>query len=65
LDLKDSEKDDLKRLGQRIEKQEATFRDLITEEELHALFGRIERLISSGTFPEPSDEWPSVPWPPF
>ena len=65
LDLTDLEKNDLKRLAQEIEKQEVTFRDLITEEELQALFGRIERLISSGTFPEPSDEWPSVPWPPF
>ena len=63
--LTDSEVGQLQRLSQQIVKEEATFRELITDLELQALLGRIERLISTKTFPEPSDEWPAVPWPPF
>jgi len=40
-------------------------RELITESEIAALEDRINSLISAGTFPTPSDEWPSIPWPPF
>ena len=40
-------------------------RFLITENEITALQNRIRRLISTGEFPTPSDEWPAVPWPPF
>lgn len=39
--------------------------DLITTNEFNALLARINRLLSEGKFPAPSDEWPSVPWPPF
>jgi hypothetical protein len=39
--------------------------ELITESEIAALEDRINSLISAGTFPTPSDEWPSIPWPPF
>jgi uncharacterized repeat protein (TIGR03843 family) len=63
--LTDSEIGQLQRLTQQIVKEESTFRELITDLELQALLGRIERLISTKTFPEPSDEWPAVPWPPF
>lgn len=38
---------------------------LITEAEFDALILRIERLLTTGTFPLPSEEWPAVPWPPF
>ena len=38
---------------------------LITEIEFDALITRINRLIESGTFPSPSEDWPAVPWPPF
>ncbi len=40
-------------------------RELITESEILALQKRIDSLIAEGTFPEPSEEWPPVPWPPF
>jgi hypothetical protein len=40
-------------------------RRLITSEEFEALRFRLERLIKSGLFPNPSTEWPAVPWPPF
>jgi uncharacterized repeat protein (TIGR03843 family) len=38
---------------------------LIEEEELEAALSRIDRALKAGTFPEPSEDWPAVPWPPF
>lgn len=38
---------------------------LLTPDELKALDMRVDRLISNATFPVPSSDWPSVPWPPF
>ena len=38
---------------------------LINEMEYLALLSRIERTLLEGRFPEPSQEWPAVPWPPF
>ena len=38
---------------------------LIEEEELDAALNRIDRALKAGTFPEPSEDWPAVPWPPF
>jgi uncharacterized repeat protein (TIGR03843 family) len=38
---------------------------LIEEEELTATIGRIESALLDGRFPEPSQDWPAVPWPPF
>jgi hypothetical protein len=38
---------------------------LITEEEFAALEGRINRLLSTSVFPEPREDWPHIPWPPF
>lgn len=63
--LADSEVVQLRALLEELHSREALFRELITEMEMQALFHRVERLISQGTFPEPSDEWPAVPWPPF
>lgn len=44
---------------------EKVVRGLISEDEFNALNFRIDRLLSERVFPEPSDEWPAVPWPPF
>ena len=63
--LSDQEKIELRKLVEEILKEQVVFEELLTEIELRALLARIERLISSGIFPEPSDEWPAVPWPPF
>jgi hypothetical protein len=63
--LSDQEVIELRKLVEGILKEQVVFQELLTEIELRALFARIERLISSGIFPEPSDEWPAVPWPPF
>jgi len=38
---------------------------LITAEEIQALVYRVDRLLVSGMFPEPSPDWPAVPWPAF
>ncbi|MFF8714818.1 SCO1664 family protein [Streptomyces sp. NPDC015184] len=38
--------------------------ELITEAEIEALRGRVAGLRASGRHPEPSGEWPSIPWPP-
>ena len=32
--------------------------------ELDATRARTEALLASGTHPEPSGEWPAIPWPP-
>jgi uncharacterized repeat protein (TIGR03843 family) len=63
--LSDREIIELRKLVEGILKERVVFQELLTEIELQALFARIDRLISSGIFPEPSDEWPAVPWPPF
>ena len=38
---------------------------LLTEDEVAALARRVEALLRTGTHPEPSGEWPAVPWPPI
>ena len=36
---------------------------LISAEERDALRARTEELLERGTFPEPSPDWPPLPWP--
>ncbi|HEX6445555.1 MAG TPA: SCO1664 family protein [Streptosporangiales bacterium] len=38
---------------------------LLAEEEVAATRARVGRLRSTGRFPEPTGDWPAVPWPPF
>ncbi|MFD4030884.1 SCO1664 family protein [Streptomyces sp. NPDC058637] len=38
--------------------------DLITTAELDALRGRVAGLREAGRHPQPSGEWPAIPWPP-
>ncbi len=38
---------------------------LLTRGEVRALVRRIDQLVDAGRFPEPSGEWPAIPWPPF
>ena len=40
------------------------FKEYLTPDEIDALSRRIEQLATSGIFPEPSQSWPAVPWPP-
>ncbi|MEV5432242.1 SCO1664 family protein [Streptomyces sp. NPDC052701] len=37
---------------------------LITPDEVEATRARVEALLASGTHPEPTGEWPAIPWPP-
>jgi uncharacterized repeat protein (TIGR03843 family) len=37
----------------------------LTRREVRATAFRVERLLQSGSYPLPSDEWPAIPWPPF
>ncbi len=49
----------------RLEDAIPVLEQLIHPEEIAALLARRESLRSRGTFPQPSDDWPAVPWPPF
>ncbi len=40
-------------------------RALLTRREVHATKARVDRLLTSRRFPEPSPDWPAIPWPPF
>jgi len=39
--------------------------ELLTRREVRRTVRRVDRLLSFGTHPEPSSEWPAIPWPPF
>jgi uncharacterized repeat protein (TIGR03843 family) len=42
----------------------ARLEPLITGAEIDATHARVGALLASGTHPEPSGEWPAIPWPP-
>jgi uncharacterized repeat protein (TIGR03843 family) len=37
----------------------------LTVAEIAATTRRVERLLSTGRHPQPSSDWPAIPWPPF
>jgi hypothetical protein len=41
------------------------FEELLTENEIKAAINRVNRIVQDGRYPEPSEDWPAVPWPPF
>ena len=55
----------LENLENKLSGQSEQILALITEAELIALRARINRFLVDKKFPSPSQEWPSVPWPPF
>ena len=63
--LTQAEIDNLKRVAQVVRSHEELFTSHITESEFEALLMRIERLVSEGVMPLPSDEWPAIPWPAY
>jgi uncharacterized repeat protein (TIGR03843 family) len=63
--LTSAEQQTLQELALNLKAEPTVLTSLITEAEFNALILRIERLLSIGAFPLPSDEWPAVPWPPF
>ena len=64
-ELTDEEIKTLGDLVASLQENSAEILQLITEIEFAALITRINRLIDSGLFPSPSEDWPAVPWPPF
>jgi hypothetical protein len=38
---------------------------LLSAPELRRTTRRVDRLLSTGRHPEPSGDWPAVPWPPI
>lgn len=63
--------------GEKIDKQEMLliesasaldyqnlFESYLTQDEITAIYERIDRLLKSGRFPSPSENWPAIPWPP-
>ena len=38
---------------------------LLTVTEVRATVARVDRLLTSGRHPQPSQDWPAIPWPPF
>ncbi|MEV1069066.1 SCO1664 family protein [Streptomyces sp. NPDC050263] len=46
------------------ERLAVTLAGLVTPAELDATRARAEALLASGRHPEPSGEWPAIPWPP-
>ena len=63
--LEDLEVKQLQELSVEIDKRSDILKSLITAEEYLALNTRIERLLTEGSFPYPSEGWPAIPWPPF
>jgi hypothetical protein len=37
----------------------------LTAREVRATVDRVERLLATGCHPQPSPDWPAIPWPPF
>ncbi len=65
-DLSPVEQDLLKKLSLLLDSSLASeLAELLDSEEILALKARILDLRSTGVFPHPNPEWPSVPWPPF
>ncbi len=40
-------------------------RELLTVSEVRAAGRRVDRLLRTGRHPQPSGDWPAIPWPPF
>jgi uncharacterized repeat protein (TIGR03843 family) len=40
-------------------------RALLTRREVAATVRRVDRLLTERCYPEPSGDWPAIPWPPF
>lgn len=37
----------------------------LTRREVRRTVTRVDRLLTSGAYPMPSEDWPAIPWPPF
>ncbi|MCW2543997.1 MAG: hypothetical protein JWM40_1549 [Frankiales bacterium] len=37
----------------------------LTRKEVRRTIARVDRMLATGLHPEPSEDWPAIPWPPF
>jgi len=64
--LRHDELADVRRVGAELDGQLGEcLAELVTPHELAATRARVRRLVRSGRFPLPSDDWPAIPWPAF
>jgi uncharacterized repeat protein (TIGR03843 family) len=43
----------------------STLRELLAEDEVRRTARRVDRLLRTRRHPQPSQDWPAIPWPPF
>jgi uncharacterized repeat protein (TIGR03843 family) len=43
----------------------AALADLLAPDELRKTVRRVDKLLRTGRHPQPSQDWPAIPWPPF
>jgi uncharacterized repeat protein (TIGR03843 family) len=64
--LPDQTREDLRALRRDLDgRLGAQLGELLTTAEVRRTRARVDRLLSTGRHPEPSDAWPAVPWPPM
>jgi hypothetical protein len=64
--LDDAELDVLRRLEVQLQGGLGTeLSRLLAPDEIEATSSRVRGLLARGTFPQPTPDWPAVPWPPF
>ena len=63
LDLLPSESQQLLDLIAAIDRH--YLKNLLSENEVESIFGRVGKILKDGRFATPSPNWPAVPWPPY
>ena len=63
LDLLPSESQQLLDLLTAIDRE--YLKNLLSENEVESIFGRVGKILKDGRFATPSPNWPAVPWPPY
>ncbi|MGV1008804.1 MAG: SCO1664 family protein [Dermatophilaceae bacterium] len=63
--LRSSDLDRLRRLAEQLDRStlRTALDQLLPQDDVTALRGRVRRLVSAGVHPRPSRGWPSIPWP--
>lgn len=61
----DLDQDEIQLLEGTLDVLDDALRPWLARVEIEATRDRIRRLLTEGCFPDPGDEWPTIPWPPF
>ena len=64
-DLSSEEMAQLQALYSTISETTTELDELLSHQEIEALKERIQDLLNQARFPNPSEDWPAIPWPPF